>query len=77
MHPAKAETASTAIVPAIFNVSARAAWCPTHVCPSPFDAIQSIQQSALSIQPNIITAKNAKDAKKRKFRFHRDELASG
>jgi hypothetical protein len=45
--------------------------------PSPFDAIQSIQQSALSIQPNIITAKNAKDAKKRKFRFHRDELASG
>src|ERR1700731_2215406 len=31
MHPAKTEpAASAAIVPAIFNVPAGAAWCPTH-----------------------------------------------
>jgi hypothetical protein len=33
MHPAKTEpTATAAIVPAIFNVPACAAWCPTHCC---------------------------------------------
>jgi hypothetical protein len=65
MHSAKAEaTASAAIVSAIFNVSAGAAWCPTHVAPPFVTWMQySIQRSAVSIQPNLITAKNAKDAK--------------
>jgi len=69
MHSAKAEAAaSAAIVAPIFNVSAGAAWCPTHVAPPFVTWMQySIQRSAAGIQPNLFTAKDAKDAKEKKF----------
>jgi hypothetical protein len=50
MHAAKAEpAASAAVVAPIFNVSAGAAWCPTHVLPPPFVIwMQLWEPSALS-----------------------------
>jgi hypothetical protein len=69
VHPTKAEaTASAAIVAPIFNVSAGAAWCPTHVAPPFVTWMQySIRRSAVGIQPKLFTAKAAKNAKEKKF----------